>query len=103
MLRSDGTFCYLDSKAIVLDRYKPAETIIQCLERADKVLRDAVRGRLVDDLAEEFGSYWANGTVLVDFPLDFEGDAKIQVIRLDRKPDGETILVSRSIAVRQAS
>ena len=33
VLRSDGTFCYLDGKAIVLDRYKPAETIIQCLER----------------------------------------------------------------------
>ena len=94
VLRSDGTFCYLDGKAIVLDRYKPGETIIQCLEQADKVLRDALRGRLVHDLADEFGDYWADGKVLVDLPLDFEGDAKIQILRLDKKPDSESILVS---------
>jgi hypothetical protein len=94
VLRSDGTFCYLDAKSIVLDRYKAGETIIQCLEQADKVLRDAVRGRLVDDLAEEFGDYWFDGKVLVDLPLDFEGAAKAQVLRLDTHPDGETVLVS---------
>jgi hypothetical protein len=94
VLRSDGTFCYLDGKAIVLDRYKPAETIIQCLEQADKVLRDALRGRLVDDLAEEFGDYWSDGKVLVDLPLGFEGDATIHILRLDKDPDRETILIS---------
>lgn len=94
VLRSDGTFCYLDARSIVLDRYKPGETIIQCLEQADEVLRDALRGRLVDDLADEFGDYWADGKVLVDLPLDFEGDAKIQMLRLDAKPDNKTILVS---------
>jgi len=94
VLRADGTFCYLDGTSIVLDRYKPGQTIIQCLEQADKVLRDALRGRLVDDLANEFGAYWANGKVLVDLPLDFEGDAKIQMLRFDANPDNNTILVS---------
>lgn len=94
VLRSDGTFCYLDAKSVVLDRYKPGETIIQCLEQADKVLRDAVRGRLVGDLADEFGDYWSDGKVLVDLPLDFEGDGKIQILRFDANPDNETILVS---------
>ena len=28
--------------------YRPAETIVQCLDRADQVLRDAVTGRLID-------------------------------------------------------
>ncbi|WP_456835437.1 ThiF family adenylyltransferase [Bradyrhizobium sp. USDA 4509] len=94
VLRSDGTFCYLDGKAIVLDRYRPAETIIQCLEQADKVLRDAVRGRLDEDLIGEFGAYWADGTVLMDLPPTFEGDAKIQILRFDHRSERETILVS---------
>ncbi|MCA1411724.1 ThiF family adenylyltransferase [Bradyrhizobium sp. NBAIM20] len=94
VLRSNGTFCYLDAKSIVLDRYKPGETIIQCLEQADKVLRDAMRGRLAGDLADEFGDYWSDGKVLVDLPLDFQGDAKIQILRFDANPDNEAILVS---------
>jgi len=95
VLRSDGTFCYLDRKSVVLDRYRPGETIIQCLDRADEVLRDAVRGRLIDDLAEEFGAYWAEGEVLVDLPAGFEGDARIQILRLDADPEHETTLVGR--------
>ena len=94
VLRSDGTFCYLDGKAIVLDRYKPAETMIQCLEQADKVLRDAVRGRLDEDLVGEFGAYWADGTVLIDLPEGFEGDAKIQILKFDSHSGREEILVS---------
>jgi hypothetical protein len=94
VLRSDGTFCYLDGKAVVLDRYRPAETVIQCLEQADKVLRDAVRGRLDEDLVGEFGAYWADGTVLMDLPLNFERDAKIQLLKFDRHSDRERILVS---------
>jgi hypothetical protein len=95
VLRSDGTFCYLDRKSVVLDRYRPAETVIQCLERADEVLRDAVKGRLADDLAEEFGDYWSSGQVLVDLPPSFEGDAKIYILSLDRDPDHNTIVVSQ--------
>jgi hypothetical protein len=95
VLRSDGTFCYLDRKSVVLDRYRPAETVIQCLDRADEVLRDAVRGRLADDLAEEFGAYWAEGEVLVDLPSAFEGDAKIYILRLDADPEHKTILVAQ--------
>lgn len=92
--RSDGTFCYLDRKSVVLDRYRPAETIVQCLEIADGVLRDAVRGRLADDLAVEFGEYWTDGEVLVDLPPTFEGDAKVHILRLGSNPKHETIVVS---------
>jgi molybdopterin/thiamine biosynthesis adenylyltransferase len=94
VLRSDGTFCYLDGQAIVLDRYKPGGTIIQCLERADKVLRDAVNHRLDEDLGGEFGAYWSNGTVLVDLPEEFEGDAKIQLLQFNKHSDGKKILIS---------
>ena len=94
VLRSDGTFCYLDGQAIVLDRYKPAETIIQCLERADKVIRDAVNHRLDEDLGGEFGAYWSDGTVLVDLPEDFEGDAEIQFLQFDKNSERKKILIS---------
>jgi molybdopterin/thiamine biosynthesis adenylyltransferase len=83
VLRSDGTFCYLDGKAVVLDRYNAAGTILQCLAQADKVVRDAVRGRLDEDLVGEFGAYWADGTVLMDLPEAFEGNAKIQLLKFD--------------------
>lgn len=94
VLRSDGTFCYMDGQAIVLDRYKPAETIIQCLERADKVIRDAVNRRLDEDLGGEFGAYWSDGTVLVDLPEDFEGDAEIQFLQFDKNSERQKILIS---------
>jgi molybdopterin/thiamine biosynthesis adenylyltransferase len=94
VLRSDGTFCYMDGQAIVLDRYKPAETIIQCLERADKVIRDAVNHRLDEDLGGEFGAYWSDGTVLVDLPEDFEGDAEIQFLQFDKNSERQKILIS---------
>lgn len=93
VLRSDGSLCYLDAKAIVLDRYDPGGTILQCLEQADKVLRDAVRGRLDEDLVGEFAAYWAEGSVLVDLAAGFEGDAQIQALRLKKQMD-HVILVS---------
>src|SRR3954452_24992579 len=42
-------------------RSKPRRSS-SALERADQVLRDAMRGRLADDLAEEFGGYWSDGS-----------------------------------------
>lgn len=40
----EGLLCYLDTRATVLDRYKPGGTVLLCLEEAERVLRDALRG-----------------------------------------------------------
>lgn len=94
VLRSDGTLCYLAPGTIVLDRYRPAQTIIQCLDRADRVIRDALRGRLDHDIAGELSQYWADGVVLVDLPSDFEGGAQIDLISFDRQRAIERVLAS---------
>lgn len=77
VVRKDGTVCYYEPGAIVLDRYDPAGTVLQCLERADDVVRDAVRGRLTSDFRDEFAAYWADGQVLVDLPATYTGSCKI--------------------------
>lgn len=73
VVRRDRTVCYLDDNQIVLDRYNPGGTIIQCLNQAEKVLRDAIRGRLNDDFAAEFSSYWNGIPIIVDLPVRYSG------------------------------
>lgn len=69
-LYTDNGICYLNRAMIVLDRYKPAGTVLACLERAQEVLQEALLGHTDEDFAEEFPAYW-KGTVYVDLPDDF--------------------------------
>jgi len=69
----EGLLCYLDARATVLDRYDPGGTVVRCLMEAERVLRDALRGRSDRNFVGEFLSYWADLTALVDLPADFEG------------------------------
>lgn len=78
----EGLLCYLDTRATVLDRYKPGGTVLLCLEEAERVLRDALRGGSNQDFAGEFLSYWADHLALVDLPADFEGEATIRLLDL---------------------
>src|SRR5262249_5937209 len=68
--------------ATVLDRYDPGGTVVRCLMEAERVLRDALRGRLDQDFAIEFLSYWADLIALVDLPMGFEGEAAIHWLKL---------------------
>jgi Prokaryotic E2 family B/ThiF family len=78
----DGLLCYLDTTATVLDRYDPAGTVLRCLLEAERVLRDALRGRSDQDFAAEFLGYWAEQFALVDLPPDFEGGATVRWLNL---------------------
>jgi molybdopterin/thiamine biosynthesis adenylyltransferase len=82
----EGTLCYLDTRATVLDRYRPGETVVRCLVEAERVLRDALHGRSAQDFAGEFPSYWADQLALVDLPNRFEGEGSICLLNLR---DGE--------------
>jgi molybdopterin/thiamine biosynthesis adenylyltransferase len=91
----DGLLCYLDTRATVLDRYNPGGTVLLCLQEAERVLRDALRGRSNQDFSGEFLSYWADLIALVDLPANFEGEAAIQL--LDIHGDGKLLpLLARS-------
>lgn len=92
LLSSNLSLCYLEQGSVVLDRYNPAGTVLQCLEQADKVLRDGMRGRLDADFADEFRVYWGLVPVLVDLPESFAGDATINVSKPDRRGEVQIVL-----------
>lgn len=92
LLNSDLTLCYFEQGAVVLDRYNPGGTVVQCLEQADKVLRDGMRGRLDADFADEFRVYWGLVPVLVDLPEAFLGDATVTVRESDERGEPQIVL-----------
>lgn len=57
-LEEDGYVCYLSSEGLLLDSEKPVNIIIECLQKAFKILDDGVNGRNQDDLYNEFEAYW---------------------------------------------
>jgi molybdopterin/thiamine biosynthesis adenylyltransferase len=78
----EGTLCYLDTRATVLDRYDPTGTVLRCLLVAEQVLGDALRGRSNQDFAAEFLSYWSTQNMLIDLPAGFAGKAVVQWLGL---------------------
>ncbi|NKM58474.1 hypothetical protein GFL21_28940 [Rhizobium anhuiense] len=92
LLGESRSFCYYANGAVVLDRYNPGGTILQCLEQADSVIRDAVRGRSDTDFADEFNNYWASSFLFVDLPSDFSGKAKIRFLDIDRREERSPVL-----------
>jgi molybdopterin/thiamine biosynthesis adenylyltransferase len=82
VLGPGGIICYYAAGAVVLDRYSPGGTILQCLNQAERVLRDALAGRLDADFADEFRSYWGGTWELSDLPLRYDGDGKFHTVRL---------------------
>lgn len=81
----DSMVCYVAKNAMVLDRYNPGGTVLQCLKMAEKVLGDGLRGRSDSDYVDEFGQYWADKpAILVDLPGDFRGDGEIFHVGLSR-------------------
>lgn len=83
LLSGNRIFCYYAAGAVVLDRYNPGGTILQCLEQADEVMRKAVRGLSDMDFAEEFRNYWSSLFLLVDLPPEFRGRTKVRYLKID--------------------
>src|SRR5690606_30150727 len=75
--------CYYAKGAVILDRYDPAGTVLQCLDKCESVIRNAMTGKLDDDLADEFGAYWSSVNSLVDVPINSTGNARVKYIRFD--------------------
>lgn len=84
LLGEGRSFCYYASGAVVLDRYNPGGTVLQCLDQADNVMRRAVRGHSDGDFADEFYTYWSSTSMLVDLPPDFTGRAIVRYLDLHK-------------------
>jgi molybdopterin/thiamine biosynthesis adenylyltransferase len=89
---ADLSLCYLDRNAVVLDRYNPGGTILQCLDEATKLLDQASRGKLDADFAQEFDLYWGFQIAYADLPQEPLQQAEITFVRL--RPEQEVGIVT---------
>ncbi|SAK47961.1 ThiF family protein [Caballeronia pedi] len=87
---ADGSFCYLAHGAIVLDVFDIVGQVLACIERAEAVLGQILRGELTQDLEEEFFSCWPQSALCL---LDFEekGHLPLSVLVLDSKDEARPI------------
>lgn len=92
VLGPGGIICYFASGSVVLDRYNPGGTILQCLARAERVLRDAIAGRSEDDFAGEFRTYWGGTWQLGDLPHSYSGTGTFHTVRLNGDDDTMPLL-----------
>lgn len=83
VLGTQREVCYYAKGTVILDRYDPAGTVLQCLDKCESVIRNAITGKLDDDLADEFGAYWSSVNSLVDVPINSTGNARVKYIRFD--------------------
>ncbi|MFT7292891.1 MAG: molybdopterin/thiamine biosynthesis adenylyltransferase [Pseudohongiellaceae bacterium] len=72
-LGADGRLCYLAKDTVVLDIYDPAGQSLACLQRAAFVLGQIMKGEMIENLAEEFFTYWDGWLCLVDMQGDDMG------------------------------
>ncbi|UIY45312.1 ThiF family adenylyltransferase [Methylobacterium radiotolerans] len=80
----DRSICYYAKGSVILDRYDPGGTVLQCLDQAETVLRNAIDGRSDADFSDEFNAYWGSTFVYVALPTDYVGPARICAVRLGR-------------------
>lgn len=65
-LGAEGSLCYLAKGTVVLDIYDPVGQSLACLQRAAAVLGQILKGKMIEDLAEEFFAYWNGWLCFVD-------------------------------------
>ena len=65
-LGSDGELCYIAKGTVVLDIFDPIGQSLACLERAEIVVGQIMKGEMVEDLTEEFFAYWGGPFCMVD-------------------------------------
>lgn len=85
ILAEDLSLCYFERGGVVFDRYDPGGTVLQCLDQAERVARDAVRGRLDEDFAAELSSYWGDRFVFTDVADDIVGERSICYLATSRE------------------
>ncbi|MCF5972884.1 ThiF family adenylyltransferase [Xanthomonas perforans] len=80
-LNGQGELCYIATGTVVLDIFNPVSQSLACLDQAQHVLTQIMRGEMVDDLAEEFFAYWGgNGWCFTDIQGDRLGKMHCTII-----------------------
>jgi molybdopterin/thiamine biosynthesis adenylyltransferase len=102
LIGPEREICYYAKGSVILDRYNPGGTIVQCLEQAERVVRDAIRGRSDNDIAGEFHAYWSTSSTLVDLPEGYTGPAEIKYLRLGKSERKTPVLTNGSTWLTKA-
>jgi molybdopterin/thiamine biosynthesis adenylyltransferase len=95
-LGQDREICYFARGTVVPDRYDPGGAVLMCLDRAEKVVRDAIRGRSDIDFADEFAAYWNGSSMLLDLPTDHVGPATAYFVMLGSADNPMRVLALKS-------
>lgn len=83
-LGNNGHLCYIAKGSIVLDIFDPVGQSLACIKRAEEVLEQILKGRMIQDLEEEFYAYWGGDELcLVDMQEQNLGKQKTLVIKID--------------------
>jgi len=83
-LMAGSSICYLARGTVALDIFDPAGQTVACLDRAAEVLASIVKGKMVEDLEEEFYAYWTGDFCLVDLNEERLGEHKTFMVRNGR-------------------
>lgn len=85
-LDAGGGLCYLAKGTVVLDIYDPVGQSLACLERAAIVFGQVMKGKMVEDLAEEFFAYWRGWFCFVDMQGTEPGQQKCIIAQAKGNP-----------------
>ncbi len=85
-LGAEGGLCYLAKGTVVLDIYDPVGQSLACLQRAAAVLGQILKGKMIEDLAEEFFAYWSGWLCFVDMQGKDLGRQNCIVAQANGKP-----------------
>jgi len=79
-LGANDELCYADKNEVVLDRHRPAEAVVGCLDKATALLNQLTSKNPPRDFHDEFSAYWPGHPVFLDVPNSFTGTAAINFV-----------------------
>jgi hypothetical protein len=77
---ADDELCYANRHEIVLDRYRPGESVVGCLRKASSVLDALSKKDAPDDTHQEFLAYWPGLRLFIDCPVGHKGIAGLNFL-----------------------
>lgn len=89
-IADSGFLCYAAAGSIVLDVFDPAGQVLACIDRAESVLNQILRGEMVNDLEDEFFAYWGNQICLLD--ISSRLSKRIEGIVIESKGDADGLI-----------
>lgn len=86
----NGQICYAARGSVVLDIFDVAGQALSCLDRAEEVLAQSLRGEMVQDLEDEFFAFWQGEFCFLDI---YPGDPGALDILFAGRSGAETSIV----------